>query len=219
MAPDAAQVSALVDAQVSVELPPAATLLGLALKDTVGGAAVTETVAELRAVPPPPVQVRTNLVVALNGTVVWLPFVGCAPVQPFDALHVLAFVEDQVSVEVVPLLTVVGFAEIVTTGVLEFTVTVADWEALPPAPVQESINIVVEVRAGVDTLPLRPSLPVQPPDAVQDVALAETQVSVEVAPLAIVLGFAESVTTGAGVLTDTVADCDALPPGPVQVNV
>lgn len=139
MAPDAAQVSALVEDQVSVELPPAATLLGLALKDTVGGVTVTDTVAELRAVPPSPVQVSTNLVVALNGTVVWLPLVGCAPVQPFDALQVLAFVEDHVSVEVLPLLMVVGFAAIVTTGAGALTVTVADWAALPPAPVQESV--------------------------------------------------------------------------------
>jgi len=125
-APDAAQVSAFVDDQVSVELPPEAMLLGLALKATVGGVAVTETVAELRAVPPSPVHVRTNFVVEPNGTVVWLPLVGCAPVQPFDALQVLAFVEDQVSTEVLPVLTVVGFAEIVTTGVGAVTVTVAD---------------------------------------------------------------------------------------------
>jgi len=85
--------------------------------------------------------------------------------------------------------------------------------------VQESVYIVVVVRVAVDTLPLNALLPDQPSDAVQLVALVEAQVRVDVAPLAIVLGFAEIVAVGAGVLTDTVADCDELPPGPVQVRV
>lgn len=70
----------------------------------------------------------------------------------------------------------------------------------------------------MDKLPLTASLPDQPPEAVQEVALVETHVRVDVSPLATVLGFAERVTVGAGALTDTVADCDALPPAPVQVN-
>jgi hypothetical protein len=45
------------------------------------------------------------------------------------------------------------------------------------------------------------------------------QFSVAVLPFAIVLGFAVIFTVGAGVLTDTVADCDALPPEPAQVKV
>jgi hypothetical protein len=85
--------------------------------------------------------------------------------------------------------------------------------------VHESVYIVVAVRAAVDTLPLRALLPDQPSDAVQLVALFEAQVSVDVLPLAMVLGFAEIVTVGAGVLTDTVADWEALPPGPVHVRV
>lgn len=38
-------------------------------------------------------------------------------------------------------------------------------------------------------------------------------------PLAMVLGFAVIATVGAAELTDTVADCEALPPEPVHVNV
>ena len=39
-------------------------------------------------------------------------------------------------------------------------------------------------------------------------------------PLLTVLGLADRATVGAdGVETDTVADCRALPPGPVQVSV
>jgi hypothetical protein len=46
------------------------------------------------------------------------------------------------------------------------------------------------------------------------------QVSVALAPLAIVLGAAMRLTVGAGVcgVTETVAAWVALPPGPVQVN-
>jgi hypothetical protein len=63
-------------------------------------------------------------------------------------------------------------------------------------------------------------LPDQAPLAVQDVAFADDQVSVELVPLAIVLGFALKLTVTAGfALTVTVADCAALPPGPVHVKV
>jgi hypothetical protein len=44
------------------------------------------------------------------------------------------------------------------------------------------------------------------PEAMQDVALVADQVSMELLPLATVLGPADKVTTGAGVVTDTVAD-------------
>jgi hypothetical protein len=39
-----------------------------------------------------------------------------------------------------------------------------------------------------------------------------------VAPFSAGLGFAGRVAAGAGVVTDTVADCVALPPLPVQVS-
>jgi hypothetical protein len=48
--------------------------------------------------------------------------------------------------------------------------------------------------------------PDQAPDAMQDVALAADQVSIELLPLATVLGPAAKPTVGAGVVTDTVAD-------------
>jgi hypothetical protein len=56
--PLAVQLVALVVLQVSVEEPPLATLVGLAVSVTVGAALVTVTVALLVAVPPTPVQVR-----------------------------------------------------------------------------------------------------------------------------------------------------------------
>jgi hypothetical protein len=57
------------------------------------------------------------------------------------------------------------------------------------------------------------------PDAMQDVALVADQVSMELLPLATVLGPADKLTAGAGVVTETVADWVALPPLPVQLRM
>ena len=58
--PEATQVTALVVVQLIVELPPFATVLGLADKETVGAvAALTLTVTDWVADPPSPEQVRT----------------------------------------------------------------------------------------------------------------------------------------------------------------
>jgi hypothetical protein len=73
--------------------------------------------------------------------------------------------------------------------------------------------------APEDCDPLVAWLPLHPPEATQDVAFFDDQDSVELLPLAIVLGLALSVTVGAGAVTVTVADCAALPPAPVQVSV
>ena len=74
--------------------------------------------------------------------------------------------------------------------------------------------------APLDCEPLIALLPVQPPEAVQAVALLEAHVRVELPPLAIVLGLALMLTVALGVLlTVTVADCAALPPVPVQLSV
>ncbi len=69
-------------------------------------------------------------------------------------------------------------------------------------------------------LPLVGSLPDQPPEAVQLVAFVEDQLSVAADPLLTVVGLAERLTVGlAGADTLTVTDCDALPPGPLQLSV
>jgi hypothetical protein len=67
--------------------------------------------------------------------------------------------------------------------------------------------------------PLVALLPDHAPEAVQEVALADDQLKVEPLPRATVLGLAVKLTVGAGAVTDTVADCVALPPLPVQVSV
>lgn len=70
----------------------------------------------------------------------------------------------------------------------------------------------------MDCEPLTALLPLHAPDAVQAVAFVADQVSVELVPLASELGAALIVTVGAGVVTETVADCVALPPGPAHVK-
>jgi hypothetical protein len=75
------------------------------------------------------------------------------------------------------------------------------------------------VRAPVDFDPLMAWLPDQALPAMHDVALAEDQLNMELAPLTTVLGLTLKVTVGAGEVTETVADCAALPPVPAQVSV
>jgi hypothetical protein len=85
--------------------------------------------------------------------------------------------------------------------------------------VQVNVYVELEVRAPVDCEPLRFFVPDQAPDALQEVALAEDQLSVALAPLAMELGPALKVTVGTGDFTVTVVDCVALPPGPAHVKV
>jgi len=145
-------------------------------------------------------------VLALRAPVDWLPLVATAPDQPPDAVQLVAFVEDQDKVEFDPLVTLVGLALSETVGVGADTEIVTDWAALPPGPVQVSVNCVALVRFGVLCEPLVASAPLQPPEAAQEAAFVDDQVSVDAAPLLTVLGFPVSVTVGAGVVTVTVTD-------------
>ena len=56
-APEAVQAVAFVDDHVRLELLPFATVLGFAIRVTVGAGAVTEIVTDCVALPPVPVQV------------------------------------------------------------------------------------------------------------------------------------------------------------------
>jgi hypothetical protein len=85
--------------------------------------------------------------------------------------------------------------------------------------VQVSVNFVVAVSAGVVAVPEVPFVPLQPPEAPQDVAFVDDHERAEVAPLFTVLGLAAKVTVGAGLVTVTIATCEALPPDPVQVRL
>ena len=146
------------------------------------------------------------------------PLVALPPDQPPEAVQAVALLEDQVRVELPPLVTLVGLAlsETVGGGVTE---TVTDCAAEPPAPVHASVYLVVAVSGAVLWEPLVGFEPLQPPEAVQDVALLDDQTKDAALPLVIELGLAVKLTVGAGALTETVADCAALPPVPVQVRV
>jgi hypothetical protein len=65
----------------------------------------------------------------------WLPLGAVLLVQPPEALHEVALVDDQVSVVDPPLAMLAGVAVSVTTG-RGTTVTVAVAVAEPPVPVQ-----------------------------------------------------------------------------------
>jgi hypothetical protein len=122
-------------------------------------------------------------------------------------VQLVALAEVQVRVDALPLATLEGLALNETVGATGAeTVTVADCDAEPPAPVQVRVNFVVAVSAAVDCEPAVASTPLQPPEAVQAEALVDDQVSADVAPLLTVAGFAVRVTAGAGVVTDTIAD-------------
>jgi hypothetical protein len=74
------------------------------------------------------------------------------------------------------------------------------------------------VTGPVDCEPATFLLPVHAPEAEQVVALRLLQLRVEESPDLTVLGVARSVTSVAEAVTVTVVDCEADPPGPVQVN-
>jgi hypothetical protein len=71
----------------------------------------------------------------------------------------------------------------------------------------------------VDCEPLTGWAPDQAPDAMHEVAFAAFQLSVELVPLAMVLGVELTVIVGAAGATVTVAVCVTLPSVPVQVKV
>lgn len=54
------------------------------------------------------------------------PLIALPPLQASDAEQAVAFVLDQVSVELAPLVTELGAAPMVTVGAAELTETVAD---------------------------------------------------------------------------------------------
>jgi hypothetical protein len=84
------------------------------------------------------------------------------------------------------------------------------------------VNVVVAAKLFMGCVPLVASVPLQPFDAVQAVALVEDQASVIEPPEVTDVGFAEIETEGGGgvaVVTVIVADALAELPDPVQVNV
>ncbi len=112
-----------------------------------------------------------------------------------------------------------GLAVSVTDGAEADTVTVADCVAEPPVPVHVNSYSVVLDRAPVDHVPLVPTAPCQPPEAVQAVASVELQRRLDVPPSATVVGLADMMIVGTGEVTTTSVDCVVDPPLPEQVSV
>jgi len=218
-APEAEQDVALEDLQVSVELVPLAMVLGATEMLTEGGVALTDTVAIWAAVPPGPVHDNVKVVPAVSAPDDCEPLMALAPDHPPEAEHEVAFFVAQVSVVEAPELMVLGLAVSVTVGAEAETVTVVACVADPPVPVQVKAYSVVLESAPVDQVPLVPTAPCQPPEAVQAVAFAELQRTLDTPPLATVEGDAVSTIVGSGEVTTTSADCEVDPPPPVQVRV
>lgn len=124
--PDAVQAVASLLDQVSVDVPPAFTLLGAALSVTTGALPVTVIVTDCVADPPAPVQVTTYSVVLVRAGVCQTALVGTLPRQlPTMATQSVALVDDQVRVDLPPLLMVVGVALNVTDGAAGATAAAA----------------------------------------------------------------------------------------------
>lgn len=168
--------------------------------------------------PPAPLQLNVKVVVVVSAAVACVPLVACAPLQPFDAVQLVASALLQLKVDALPLMTLAGFAVRVTVG-SALTVTVTLSCAVPPAPTQLSVNVVLAVSAPVVCVPLVGCAPLQPLAAVQLVALALLQLRVAALPLAILAGFALRATVGAGGFTVTAVLALVVPPVPVQLNV
>lgn len=90
---------------------------------------------------------------------------------------------------------------------------------MPPEPEQVRVKVVPAVSAPLDCVPMVALVPVQPPEAVQLVALIELHASVEDCPLFTLAGFAVNETVGAGGVTTTGTVWLAEPPAPEQVSV
>lgn len=218
-APEAEQDVALEEVQLSVELVPLAMVLGAAEIEIEGGTALTDTVADWAAAPPSPVQVNVKVVLAVSAPEDCELLTALVPDHPPEAEHEVAFFAAQVSVVEAPEVTVLGLAVSVTDGAEAETVTVADCVAEPPVPVHVNSYSVVLDRAPVDQVPLVPTAPCQPPEAVQAVALVELQRRLDVPPAATVVGLADMMIVGTGEVTTTSVDCEVDPPLPEQVSV
>jgi hypothetical protein len=187
-----------------------------------GGEPFTVTVTERCTEPPAPVHCRVNVLLWFRTGLCSEPEAGLFPAHAPEAVHPLALVEVQLSVERAPAATVVGLALSVSVGAATID-TVACRCVVPPAPVHESVKVDAAEKGPTLWLPevcFDPAQPLRPPLPVQLVALLVVQLSVELPPTGTEAGAAEKFTVGAGVppVTVTVTARFAVPP-PVFVQV
>ena len=119
------------------------------------------------------------MLVAVKDALFSLPEVALVPDQSPEAAHESTLVDDQFRVEEPSYSTDNGFAVSETVGDGgAATLTVTDWLALPPAPVQVKKNVLVVVNEPRVSLPEVALLPDQAPEAVHEVASLEVQLNV-----------------------------------------
>jgi hypothetical protein len=146
--------------------------------------------------------------------VLCVPLVGSTPLQAPEAVQEVALAELQVNIDAPPLATDTGDAVRATVGTI-LTVTL-DVELVPAVPAQLNEYVLGALKAPVLCVPLAGLVPLQAPEAVQEVALRELHVNVDMPPLATDVGDAVKVTIGP-MLTVTL-EATLLPPGPLQVS-
>jgi hypothetical protein len=166
-------------------------------------------------VPPGPLQLKEYVALVLTAPVDSVPLTGNVPPQPSDAEHEAALLEPQMSMDESPGAITDGLTVNVALGT---TLTMAVTSEVPPGPLQANENVAAAATAPVLWLPLSPTEPLQPPDAVHDEALADVQVKVAAPPLNTVAGAAVKVTAGRGMMLTAVMAGALLPPTPVQTS-
>jgi hypothetical protein len=122
--PEAVQLVALAELHCNVVCPPEVTLVGLAVKESVGaaagggvtGTAVTVTATDWLTEPPAPEQANTKLELADRGPTDWLPEVALVPLHPPLAVQEVAFAVLHVRVTDEPDCTLLAFDASVSVG-------------------------------------------------------------------------------------------------------
>jgi hypothetical protein len=187
---------------VNVEDPPEATLVGDAVNVRVGAGAVPTVTVTLRVtLPPEPVQVSVYVEVALSGPTFAEPNVARLPDHAPLAVQLVAFELVHDNCEVPLNATFVGDALNDSVGAeIACAVTVTLSDAVPPAPVHASVNVVVAVIEPDDCVPIVLFVPVHPPLAVHDVASVLVQDNVVDWPDVTELALDVRSTVGAGVV-------------------
>lgn len=127
-------------------------------------------------------------------------------------------VELQVSNELPPRATEPGEAVNVAVGKGSTVTAALTGTLVPPGPEQVSAKLALPLNAPLLWLPLVARVPLQAPDAVQEVACAELHESVDAPPAGISLGLAVSWTVGSALTMMSSVAVWLVPPGPVHVS-
>jgi hypothetical protein len=152
------------------------------------------------------------------GAVICVPLAASVPLQPPEAVQESALIELQVSDAVPPRATAPGEAVSVAVG-KGFTVTAALTGTLvPPGPEHMRTKFALPLNAPLLWLPLVASVPLQSPEAAQEVACVELHASVDSLPAGTTLGFAASCAVGRALTMMASVAVWLVPPGPEHVS-